>query len=145
TTASEATDEIGDLSRSFTTVLERLARYNAYLEALAARLSHELRTPVAVVRSSLENLHAAQTAEETRTYLARAEEGLARLSTILGRMTEASRLEQSLQAAAPERFEAGAVVRGCVEGYRMAYDGRAPGARGPHAFELAMPGTPVMA
>ena len=51
TTASNADDEIGDLSRSFTTVLERLARYNAYLEALAGRLSHELRTPVAVVRS----------------------------------------------------------------------------------------------
>ena len=61
TTASDAADEIGDLSRSFTTVLGRLARYNAYLEALAGRLSHELRTPVAVVRSSLENLHAART------------------------------------------------------------------------------------
>src|SRR5262249_19199481 len=102
TTASEEGDEIGDLSRSFSTVLDRLARYNAYLEALAGRLSHELRTPVAVVRSSLENLHGARTPEETRTYVARAEEGLARLSTILSRMTEASRLEQSLSAAAPE-------------------------------------------
>jgi two-component system sensor histidine kinase ChvG len=111
TTASDAADEIGDLSRSFTTVLARLARYNAYLEALAGRLSHELRTPVAVVRSSLENLHAAHTPEETRTYLARAEEGLARLATILARMTEASRLEQGLQAAERERFDAADVVR----------------------------------
>src|SRR6185295_18272238 len=116
--------------------LGRLARYNAYLEALAGRLSHELRTPVAVVRSSLENLHAARTAEETRTYLARAEEGLARLGTILGRMTEASRLEQSLQAATRERFEAVAVVGGCVEGYRMAY--------APRRFELALPDASVM-
>src|SRR5262249_37344148 len=137
TTASDAGDEIGDLSRSFSTVLERLARYNAYLEALAGRLSHELRTPVAVVRSSLENLHAARTAEETRTYLARAEEGLARLSTILARMTEASRLEQSLQTAARERFDASAVVRGCAEGYRMAY--------APRTFELTLPETPLMA
>ena len=137
TTASDAGDEIGDLSRSFTTVLERLARYNAYLEALAGRLSHELRTPVAVVRSSLENLHAARTAEETRTYLARAEDGLARLATILARMTEASRLEQSLQAAVRERFDAAAVVRGCVEGYRMAY--------APRQFELALPDHALMA
>ena len=137
TTASNAGDEIGDLSRSFTTVLGRLARYNAYLEALAGRLSHELRTPVAVVRSSLENLHAARTPEETRTYLARAEEGLARLVTILARMTEASRLEQSLQASARERFDAAAVVRGCVEGYRMAYANR--------RFELAVPESPVRA
>ena len=135
TTASEASDEIGDLSRSFTTVLGRLARYNAYLEALAGRLSHELRTPVAVVRSSLENLHAARTPEETRTYVARAEEGLARLSTILSRMTEASRLEQGLSTAARERFDAAAVVRGCVEGYRLAY--------APRSFEMSVPDQPV--
>ena len=36
-------------------------------------------------------------------------------------MTEASRLEQSLRAAERERFDAAAVVRGCVEGYRLAY------------------------
>ena len=130
-TASEAADEIGDLSRSFTTVLGRLARYNDYLEALASRLSHELRTPVAVVRSSLENLHAARTAEETQTYLMRAEEGLARLGTILSRMTEASRLEQSLSAVERQRFDAAAVVRGCVEGYRLAY--------APRIFQLAAP------
>jgi dedicated sortase system histidine kinase len=135
TTASGANDEIGDLSRSFTTVLERLARYNAYLESLAGRLSHELRTPVAVVRSSLENLHAARTPEETRTYLARAEEGLQRLSTILARMTEASRLEQGLSSATRERFDAAAVVRGCVEGYRLAY--------APRGFEVGVPAEPV--
>ena len=42
-------------------------------------VSHELRTPVAVVRSSQENLHAARTPEETRVYVARADEGLERL------------------------------------------------------------------
>jgi two-component system sensor histidine kinase ChvG len=140
TTASDATDEIGDLSRSFTMVLGRLARYNAYLEALAGRLSHELRTPVAVVRSSLENLHAARTSEETRIYVARAEEGLARLGTILSRMTEANRLEQGLSTAIRERFDAAEVVRGCVEGYRLAYGGSASGTPASRSFELAVPG-----
>ena len=134
-TASEAADEIGDLSRSFTTVLGRLARYNDYLVALAGRLSHELRTPVAVVRSSLENLHAARTPEEMQTYVARAEEGLGRLSTILSRMTEASRLEQGLSSAVRERFDGAAVVRGCVEGYRLAYARR--------NFELSVPAAAV--
>ncbi len=134
--AGEARDEIGDLARSFSVMLARLARYNAYLEALAGRLSHELRTPIAVVRSSLENLHAARSAEETRTYVTRAEEGLERLATILARMTEASRLEQSLSAAGRERFDAAPVVRGCVEGYRLAY--------APRAFELALPAEPAL-
>ena len=143
TTASDAADEIGDLSRSFTRVLGRLARYNAYLEALAGRLSHELRTPVAVVRSSLENLHAARTTEETLIYVARAEEGLARLGAILSRMTEASRLEQGLSTATRERFDAAQVVRGCVEGYRLAYGKSASGARASRSFELAVPAEAV--
>ena len=133
TTASQAGDEIGDLSRSFSQVLARLAQHHAYLESMAGRLSHELRTPIAVVRSSLENLELEPTPEEARRYLARAEEGLARLTMILQRMTEASRLEQSLRRAEREAYDLVPVVRGCVEGYRIAY----PNTR----FELELPET----
>jgi signal transduction histidine kinase len=88
---------------------------------MAGRLSHELRTPIAVVRSSLENLKLAHEAPEARRYIERAEEGLQRLSRILDRMIEASRLEQSLAVAERERYDLVPVVRGCVEGYRLAY------------------------
>ncbi|MGA7985600.1 MAG: ATP-binding protein [Burkholderiales bacterium] len=118
---SDAGDEIGDLSRSFSAMLARLAQHHAYLESMADRLSHELRTPIAVVRSSLENLQLAPSQQESRLYIARAEEGLARLNTILQRMTEASRLEQGLRTAERERYDLVPVVRGCVEGYRLAY------------------------
>ncbi|OGA06566.1 MAG: hypothetical protein A3D95_14885 [Betaproteobacteria bacterium RIFCSPHIGHO2_12_FULL_69_13] len=118
---SGASDEIGDLSRSFSAMLARLAQHHAYLQSMAGRLSHELRTPIAVVRSSLENLKLAPEGAEARRYVERAEEGLARLNTILQRMTEASRLEQSLSAAERERYDLVPVVRGCVEGYRIAY------------------------
>ncbi|MEO8716991.1 MAG: ATP-binding protein [Burkholderiales bacterium] len=118
---SDAGDEIGDLSRSFSAMLARLAQHHIYLESMAGRLSHELRTPIAVVRSSLENLKLAATPEEIRTYVARAEEGLGRLNTILQRMSEATRLEQALRTAERERYDLAAVVRGCVEGYRLAY------------------------
>jgi two-component system sensor histidine kinase ChvG len=117
---SEAADEIGDLSRSFSAVLERLAEHHAYLEAMAGRLSHELRTPIAVVRSSLENLKLG-VGDDASRYIERAEQGLARLGRILERMTEASRLEQSLQSVERSRYDLAAVVRGCVEGYRIAY------------------------
>lgn len=129
-TAQSAGDEIGDLSRSFSALLARLAQHHAYLESLASRLSHELRTPIAVVRSSLENLRLAPA--DARVYLDRAEEGLRRLGTILTRMSEATRLEQGLAAVERERYDLAAVVAGCVEGYRLAYPGR--------AFELQLPG-----
>jgi len=118
---SAAGDEIGDLSRSFSAMLARLAQHHAYLESMADRLSHELRTPIAVVRSSLENLELAPLPQEAKLYIERAEEGLGRLNTILQRMSEASRLEQSLRTAERERYDLVPVVRGCVEGYRLAY------------------------
>src|SRR5258705_10091474 len=128
-TAQNAGDEIGDLSRSFSAMLGKLSQHHAYLESLASRLSHELRTPIAVVRSSLANLKLAPA--DARVYIERAEEGLKRLGTILTRMSEATRLEQGLNALERERFDLAAVVSGCVEGYRLAY---------PHQpFDLALP------
>ena len=119
--SSQAGDEIGDLSRSFASVLTRLTDYASYQEKMASRLSHELRTPVAVVRSSLENLNAQPLPPDARVYIERAQGGLNRLSAILARMTEATRLEHALAEALPLRYDAARVVAGCVDGYRVAY------------------------
>lgn len=118
---SDAGDEIGDLSRSFSSVLQRLGESATHREELATRLSHELRTPVAVVRSSLENLRAEGLPKPGEVYLDRAQGGLDRLSQILTRMSEATRLEHSLRDAERERFDLSALVSACVEGYRSAY------------------------
>jgi len=136
TASSSAGDELGDLSRSFSSALDRLAQYTQYLEGLASRLSHELRTPITVVRSSLENLRLHALPSEADVYVTRAEQGLARLSTILTRMTEATRLERMMRDAERERFDLRAVVTGCVEGYRIAYRAK--------RFELVVPEHAVM-
>ncbi len=135
----KAHDEIGDLSRGFSTVLERLAQYNDYLEQMAGRLSHELRTPIAVVRSSLDNLRLQPLADEAKIYVERANEGVARLDTILTRMAEATRLEHLVRAgdhSERERFDAAAVLAGCVQGYSSVYPAR--------RFELANADTEVI-
>ena len=54
----------------------------------------------------------------------RAQGGLGRLAEILTRMTEATRLEQSLSDVERERFDLGALVTACVEGYRLAFPRR---------------------
>jgi dedicated sortase system histidine kinase len=124
-------DEIGDLSRSFSEVLSRLEEAAMYREQMASRLSHELRTPIAVVRSSLENLREPLLEEERQTYLGRAQVGLERLSHILARMTEASRLEQSIMDAERAEVDLCALLKSSVEGYRQAYPRR--------RFELRLP------
>ena len=118
---SPAGDEIGDLSRSFSDTLKRLAQYTDYLENMARRLSHELRTPIAVVRSSLDNLGNEPLGPEARTYMERARSGIDRLNGLVTSMSEASRLEETLTRAERERFDLGAVLRGCAEGYRAVY------------------------
>jgi dedicated sortase system histidine kinase len=119
--ASRNSDEIGDLSRSFSSIVERLTQYTSYLENMSSRLSHELRTPVSVVRSSLENLGMNQQIEGSSVYLERAEEGINRLNLILTNMTEATRLEQMLQTSEKEKIDLNKVITGCVEGYKLAY------------------------
>ena len=121
TTASRAGDEIGDLSRSFSQLLERLAQYHDYLENMGARLTHEFRTPVAVVRSSLDNLAMQDLPDEARAYMRRAEEGLARLNKLITRLGEARRLEHALRDGERVTYDVREVVAGCVEGYRAAY------------------------
>jgi dedicated sortase system histidine kinase len=128
-------DEIGDLSRSFGTVLDRLAEYNDYLERMADRLSHELRTPIAVVSSSLDNLRTAPNGAGSQVYIQRAEEGVRRLNAILTRMSEARRLAETLKGTERERFDLARVVSGCVAGYGTAF----PRQR----FDLRLPQGPV--
>jgi signal transduction histidine kinase len=114
-------DEISALSKTLAAMVARQAAYNEYLEKLASRLSHELRTPVAVVRSSLDNLREANTSAGELKYLDRADEGVQRLAKLIARMAEATQLERMLQTADVERFDLCKVVEGCVEGYRLAF------------------------
>ena len=119
---SGVNDEIGDLSRSFSNIVSRLGQYNSYLENMTSRLSHEFRTPVTVVRSSLDNLAMLNHDKEATIYMERAQEGIKRLNSILTNMSEATRLEHSLQSSEKEQFNLTDLVKGCAEGYKSAYD-----------------------
>lgn len=115
---SAAVDELGELSRSFGTLLDEVAGYTAYLRSLAGTLSHELHTPLAVVRGSLDNLEAQGLPEASRIYLDRARAGSERLAAIVRAMGESSRIERAIASAEPEDFDLAALVRACGEGYR---------------------------
>jgi dedicated sortase system histidine kinase len=124
-TASTDRDEIGDLSRSFSELMERLEGYTHYLESMSSKLSHEIRTPLAVVKSSIENLESFDLPEESLAYTQRARDGIDRLNRIITNMNEATRLEQALQTTDRDRFALSTLVESCVEGYRLAYPGQA--------------------
>ena len=128
--SADAVDEIGDLSRSFSSVLQQLGSYNEYLRTLASKLSHELRTPLTIVTSSLENLDHELTTEQAREYAARARDGADRLKNILNAMSEANRVEQLVENAEMERFDLSDLVKNACDGYAQAWPERSIQLRG---------------
>jgi two-component system, OmpR family, sensor histidine kinase ChvG len=140
-----AGDEIGDLSRSFSSVLRRLGEYNEYLRTLASKLSHEMRTPLTIVTSSLENLEHEPLSAESAMYTERAREGTARLHRILNAMSEASRVEELIEQAETEVFDLDAVLSSTVTAYagawplrRFTYLGETAGAKMEGSPELVI-------
>lgn len=130
-----ARDEIGDLSRSFARLLGEVGVYTGYLRSLAGKLSHELNTPIAIVRTSLENLEADPDGPSASTYLERARGGVDRLAALVRAMSEATRIEHAIAAAEPETFDLRALVADCAEGYRPLL--------APRALHVELPPAPL--
>jgi dedicated sortase system histidine kinase len=141
---TDARDELGDLSRSFSSLLGRLDEYTGYLRTLAGKLAHEIRTPLTIIRSSLENLESEANAsqggaggmgENARVYIARAREGSERLGAILGAMGAATRVEEAIAHSERQRFDLAALVRATVAAYGSAFPTR--------RFACQVPADPV--
>ncbi|HET9484508.1 MAG TPA: histidine kinase, partial [Xanthomonadales bacterium] len=71
----QAKDDLGDLARSFARLLGEIGAYTEYLRTLGSKLSHELNTPLAIVRSSLDNLEHEALSDGARVYADRARDG----------------------------------------------------------------------
>ena len=133
---TDSRDELGDVARSFSTLLSRLNEYTSYLRTLAGKLAHEIRTPLTIVRSSLENLEAEQVPDATRAYLARARQGSERLNAILLAMGAATRVEEAIGSAERVQFDLIPVLSSAVDAYRSAFAGR--------CFASELPEVPVI-
>ncbi len=135
---SSAKDEVGDLTRSYKQLLERLNDYTEYLRTLASKLSHELRTPLAVIKSSLDNLdqnlltkddtsinNTHQNEDDNKElnsqYIRRASEGAERLSNILNAMSAANRIEESIHDTQVVDFELDQLLNELIAAYQSTY------------------------
>ncbi len=131
---ADSADELGALSRDFSRLLTQVGEYNAYLKTLGQKLTHELRTPMAVVLTSLENLQANPGGADAERYLARAREGLVRLQAMVSALGAATRVEQALAASEQERFDLAALVGDMFTAYAETHPDR--------SIDLDLPGHP---
>ena len=121
---TKAKDEVGELARNTEKLLKAVAEYTIYLQKLAGRLSHELKTPIAITRSSLDNLASQDLGPQAAQYLARAQEGLDRQAAIVRAMSEAQRLEGAVKSADWETIDLKQMLSNCVAGYRVVHSAR---------------------
>ena len=119
---TEAKDELGALARSYDTLLGRVKEYTLYLQTLGTKLSHELRTPLTIVSSSLDNLVSEETLpSNAQSYVDRARSGTNRMHAILTALSEATRVEQSIEHTDRVRFDLCELVRNMGQAYRQSF------------------------
>ncbi|MEM7292869.1 MAG: histidine kinase dimerization/phospho-acceptor domain-containing protein [Pseudomonadota bacterium] len=122
--ASRARDEVGDLSRDLHAMLTRVQAHNDYQGALAARLTHELRTPLSVVRTSVEALSESAERDSQEALIERARSGSDQLALILQSLTESSRLEEIIGDVEFESIDLCEFVSVAVDAYGAVYPER---------------------
>ncbi len=116
-------DEIADLGRSLSGMVERQRQHQDYLQTLAGKLSHELRTPLAMIRTSLDNLAEVSDEASRERYRQRAEAGCRRLQRMFQSMSQAARIEESLSEEPLAPLDFGVLVGEYVAGCRQAFPG----------------------
>ncbi len=118
-TEQRALDELGDLSRSISAMLNRISRYNHYLERMPRMLKHEILNPLNIVSTSLEHLE--QEIPESplsQKYLSKSRRGVSRLGSMVQSLAEASSLEEALAPGSEEPFDLQELLSEYLENYQ---------------------------
>jgi two-component system sensor histidine kinase ChvG len=134
---SRRRDEIGELARALEELSRRLEEHARFTESFAADLAHELKNPLASVRSAAEMLAEVDTPAERRRFLAIVQREVARVERLLGASRELARIDAGIETEERPAVDLAELLPAIVEGYRLR------GQAGIH-LELAAPAGPLV-
>ena len=100
-----AGDEIGDLARSVSNMLEKLKQHNSFLENMPRTLRHEINNPLNTLSTSLQNLADEHPGIDDSKYLESAKRGVNRIGSIVQNLADAANLEEALEAEELENID----------------------------------------
>jgi two-component system sensor histidine kinase ChvG len=130
--ALERADEIGDLARSLEELTRRLEEHVRGLETFASDVAHELKNPLASIRTAAEMLSEVQSPSERRRFLTVVLDEVARMESQLSELAEITRIDARLEGEAQEPVPINGLLERIAERFRMREGGRVP-------FALDMP------
>jgi two-component system sensor histidine kinase ChvG len=121
----ERRDELGALARALSDMSIALRLRIDATEAFAADVAHELKNPLASMRSAVDTLETVKDPALRDRLLEVIRDDVARLDRLISDIADASRLDAELSRTRFEQIDAGALAAGLVEAYRVA--GMPPG------------------
>lgn len=99
----DANDEIGELSRGFSTLLSKLKTYTGFLESVPRTLRHEILNPLNTISMSLQKMSADKKFDNRLIDSAR--QAMRQLELIVHSLTEAAHIDQALSQDEKEVFD----------------------------------------
>src|SRR5262245_78229 len=116
-------DELGALAQTLNRMIGRLERSFAEMRQFTADAAHELRTPLAVIRSEAEvALRADRTPDEYRRVIENLLDEATRLGGVADQLLFLCRQDGGLLPPAGEELDAGRLIRDVVENMRVVAD-----------------------
>lgn len=109
-------DEIGALARSIADMTEALRHRIDATDSFAADVSHELKNPIASLRSALDSLETVRQPELRAQLLCIAKDDVRRLDRLVTDIAEASRIDAQLSRTRFEAVDLGQLIEHMIEG-----------------------------
>jgi signal transduction histidine kinase len=117
-------DEIGELSRSFSSLLDKLNRYTCFLETVPRMLRHEILNPVNTISMSLQSLqqnlsHSKADSAGVLQNIGLANNAILQLQLIVSSLTEAASIDGVLTQDELEIFDIAALLSEYVKNSQL--------------------------
>ncbi len=110
-------DEIGLLARSVSDMSQSLRQRIDNIEAFAADVTHELKNPLASLRSAVDGLDRVEDPELRQRLMTIAREDVRRLDRLINDISEAARTDAELHRATFERVDLGPLIEQIVSSW----------------------------
>ncbi|MEO5773144.1 MAG: ATP-binding protein [Sphingomicrobium sp.] len=110
-------DEIGLLARAISDMSQSLRQRIDNIEAFAADVTHELKNPLASLRSALDGIDRVEQPELRKQLLDVARDDVIRLDRLIGDISEAARTDAELARATFERVDLGPMLEQLVSSW----------------------------
>jgi two-component system sensor histidine kinase ChvG len=117
---AERKDEIGGLARALGELTRRTNDHIELLQSFSADVSHELKNPLASIRTAAEMMAEADSPEERRRFQDLMVRDVARLERLVSGLRDVARVEGQIEADVSEAVDVRALIGGLLESMRPA-------------------------